>query len=106
MINQLTGRDLDRAVAEALGLVPLFSADHDCLADMVDWLDCQGSTIRIHAVGAARSMRWTAQWSMHQIAPTGPFAEIDGDCEATGSSLLEAVARLIVAVAKRKESKP
>jgi hypothetical protein len=112
---ELTGRELDRAVAEAMGwrptgptwpdvwnkpasdgnpamttALPPFSTDYACLPGMLAWLEARAYDL---------SMWWTdhaKRWSTNMKWNVGQYGR-------SGATLPEALARLVIEVARRQK---
>jgi len=127
--DQLDGRDLDRAVAEAMGwtaiadgfykgellgrkpgceedgyLLPLYSTDPSTLPEMLAWFPLTGDLVveRCIATGVWRASWWTypSEAEAFGSPPSWRQSPISSDGCTT---VTESVARLIVAVAKAKK---
>ena len=117
--DQLTGRELDEACAKAMGwrdigddadgdpcglptgrtagvyrrrFVPAFSTDAACIPEMLAWLRI---TFELTEVGVSRD---------GEVWARGSFDDVDTiDMVEDGSTLSEALAKLVVAVGEAKE---
>jgi hypothetical protein len=100
-MNELEGRALDEAVAKAMGSTsPLlwrrWSDDVTCVLEMTAWFDRRSFELIIGSNPKATD--WT-KWSAEAI-PDPP-----GQCFAAyGETIQQALARLVVAVAEKKEN--